>query len=77
VTVAFGLIGFADDWAKVSRNDNKGVSGRVRLGLGFVIAAIADLVAVGIHPRAVGATGGSGLQGRAAQHGLASSCPSP
>jgi phospho-N-acetylmuramoyl-pentapeptide-transferase len=32
VTVAFGLIGFADDWAKVSRNDSKGVPGRVRLG---------------------------------------------
>jgi phospho-N-acetylmuramoyl-pentapeptide-transferase len=50
VTVAFGLIGFADDWAKVSRNDNKGVSGRVRLGLGFAIAAVAAIVAVGIHP---------------------------
>jgi phospho-N-acetylmuramoyl-pentapeptide-transferase len=35
VTVAFGLIGFADDWAKVSRRDSKGVSGRVRLALGF------------------------------------------
>jgi phospho-N-acetylmuramoyl-pentapeptide-transferase len=50
VTVAFGLIGFADDWAKVSRNDNKGVPGRVRLGLGFAIAAVAAIVAVGIHP---------------------------
>jgi phospho-N-acetylmuramoyl-pentapeptide-transferase len=50
VTVAFGLIGFADDWAKVSRRDSKGVSGRVRLALGFVIAAVAALIAVSIHP---------------------------
>ena len=50
VTVAFGLIGFADDWAKVSRNNSKGVSGKLRLGLGFIIAAIAAVVAIGVHP---------------------------
>jgi phospho-N-acetylmuramoyl-pentapeptide-transferase len=31
VTLAFGLIGFADDYAKVSKQNTKGVSGRVRL----------------------------------------------
>src|SRR6056297_38373 len=33
-TVGFGLIGFADDWAKVSRNNSKGVPGRIRLAIG-------------------------------------------
>jgi phospho-N-acetylmuramoyl-pentapeptide-transferase len=50
VTVAFGLIGFVDDWAKVSRNSTAGISGRVRLGIGFVVAGIAAMVAVGLHP---------------------------
>jgi phospho-N-acetylmuramoyl-pentapeptide-transferase len=49
-TVAFGLVGFADDWAKVSRQTSKGVSGRVRLMIGFAIAAVAAGAAVYIHP---------------------------
>lgn len=49
-TVAFGLVGFADDWAKVSRQTSKGVSGRVRLMIGFGIAAVAAGVAVWAHP---------------------------
>jgi phospho-N-acetylmuramoyl-pentapeptide-transferase len=49
-TVAFGLVGFADDWAKVSRQTSKGVSGRVRLMIGFGIAAVAASVAVWAHP---------------------------
>ena len=53
VTVAFGLIGFADDLAKVSRNSHKGVPGRVRLGLGFVIGGIASVVAYFLHPDAL------------------------
>ncbi|RMA43115.1 phospho-N-acetylmuramoyl-pentapeptide-transferase [Rhodophyticola porphyridii] len=50
VTVGFGLIGFADDWAKVSRNNTKGVSGRIRLSLGFLIAAVAAIVVMYMHP---------------------------
>jgi phospho-N-acetylmuramoyl-pentapeptide-transferase len=50
VTVAFGLIGFADDWAKVSRNTTKGVSGRVRLAIGFAVAAVAAVIASQVHP---------------------------
>ena len=50
VTVAFGLIGFSDDYAKVTRNTHKGVSGRVRLAIGFVIAAIAAVWATWMHP---------------------------
>jgi phospho-N-acetylmuramoyl-pentapeptide-transferase len=41
VTVAFGLIGFADDYQKVTKQTVAGVSGRVRLGLGFLVAGIA------------------------------------
>jgi phospho-N-acetylmuramoyl-pentapeptide-transferase len=50
VTVAFGLIGFADDWAKVSRNTSAGVSGKLRLAIGFAIALGAGLIAAQTHP---------------------------
>jgi phospho-N-acetylmuramoyl-pentapeptide-transferase len=51
VTLAFGLIGFADDYAKVSKQNTKGVPGRVRLLLGFVIALIASYWASMLHPQ--------------------------
>ena len=50
VTLSFGAIGFADDYAKVSKQNTAGVSGRVRLGLGFLIAALAGLWAAYFHP---------------------------
>jgi len=50
VTVAFGLIGFADDYAKVSQGNHNGVSGRLRMGLGLVIAFFASMAAMFIHP---------------------------
>jgi len=50
VTVAYGAIGFADDYAKVSRGNTKGVSSRVRFLLGLVIAAIAGYWAALLHP---------------------------
>jgi len=50
VTLAFGLIGFADDYAKVSKQNTKGVPGKVRLLLGFVIAAIAAWWSAAYHP---------------------------
>ena len=50
VTVAFGLIGFADDYAKVSKQSSSGVSGKMRLGLGFVISAVAAYWATMYHP---------------------------
>ncbi|MDJ0628789.1 MAG: phospho-N-acetylmuramoyl-pentapeptide-transferase [Rhodobacter sp.] len=50
VTVSFGLLGFADDFAKVSKNNHKGVPGRVRLVIGFAIAAIAGYWASMAHP---------------------------
>ncbi|NVO29103.1 phospho-N-acetylmuramoyl-pentapeptide-transferase [Donghicola sp. C2-DW-16] len=50
VTVGFGLIGFADDYAKVSKQNTKGVPGKVRLGLGFLISMIAAMWASHYHP---------------------------
>jgi phospho-N-acetylmuramoyl-pentapeptide-transferase len=50
VTISFGLVGFADDNAKVSRGNVKGVPGRVRLALGFAIAAVAGIASAWVHP---------------------------
>jgi phospho-N-acetylmuramoyl-pentapeptide-transferase len=50
VTVGFGLIGFADDLAKVSKGNVKGVPGRVRLGLGILIGLLATAAAMYAHP---------------------------
>ncbi len=50
VTLAFGLIGFADDYAKVTKQNTKGVSGRVRFGAGLLIAALASFAAASFHP---------------------------
>ncbi len=53
VTLAFGMIGFADDFAKVTKQNTKGVSGRIRMGLGLVIAALATYAAAKFHPDAL------------------------
>ena len=50
VTLAFGLIGFADDYAKVTKQNTKGVSGRVRFIAGLLIAALASYAAARFHP---------------------------
>jgi len=50
VTVGFGAIGFADDYSKVSKQNVAGISGRIRLGLGFLIALVAALAAAKLHP---------------------------
>ena len=50
VTLGFGAIGFADDYAKVSSSSHAGVSGRLRLGLGFLIALVASVAAMYLHP---------------------------
>lgn len=50
VTVAFGLIGFADDWSKIARNDAQGLSGRARLLIGFAVAGVAAYFAAAVHP---------------------------
>ena len=53
VTVCFGLIGFADDYAKVSRNNTDGVSGKLRMGMGLLVAAFAGYAATQVHPEAL------------------------
>jgi phospho-N-acetylmuramoyl-pentapeptide-transferase len=50
VTLAFGLIGFADDYAKVTKQNTKGVSSRVRMIAGLMIAALATYAASSFHP---------------------------
>ena len=50
VTLCFALIGFADDYAKVSKQNTKGVSSRIRLLAGLVVAAAAGYLATQIHP---------------------------
>ena len=46
VTVGFGLIGFVDDYDKVSKNSHAGLSGKIRLLLEFVVAGIASYIIV-------------------------------
>ena len=43
VTVGYGLIGFFDDYIKVSRKDSKGLSGKLKLVLQIIIAATATI----------------------------------
>ncbi|GHC75176.1 phospho-N-acetylmuramoyl-pentapeptide-transferase [Limoniibacter endophyticus] len=44
VTVGFGAIGFYDDYLKVTKQSHMGFSGKARLGIEFLIAAIASYV---------------------------------
>ena len=41
VTLGFGVIGFVDDYAKVTKQSHKGLSGRMRLLAEFAIAGLA------------------------------------
>lgn len=52
VTLGFGAIGFLDDYDKVTKRSHKGVSGKVRLALEFLIAGIASWIILdgGPHP---------------------------
>lgn len=50
VTLSFAAIGFADDYAKVSKQSSAGVSGKVRILLGLLIAGIAGYWAAQYHP---------------------------
>jgi len=50
VTLGFAALGFADDYAKVTKQHHAGLSGRLRLAIGFGIAALAALAAGWLHP---------------------------
>lgn len=41
VTIGFGLVGFADDYLKVSKRNSRGVSGKIKLTAEILIAAVA------------------------------------
>ncbi|RMF32905.1 MAG: phospho-N-acetylmuramoyl-pentapeptide-transferase [Alphaproteobacteria bacterium] len=53
VTVCFGMIGFADDFLKVAKYNTRGISGRLRLGAGFVVAFAAAIWAMQLQPPAL------------------------
>ena len=63
VTLGFGAIGFYDDYLKVTKQTDKGFSGKARLGLEFVIAGIAVYFMMGsaLHSGAQGSTFGSSI----------------
>lgn len=50
ITLGFGAIGYVDDWLKVSKKNTKGLPGKLRLALEFllVIGATALLVRAGV-----------------------------
>lgn len=47
VTIGFGIIGFLDDFDKVTKGSHKGVSGKVRLVLEFLVAGVASWIIIG------------------------------
>ena len=53
VTYGYAAIGFADDFAKVSKHNTKGVPGRVRMALGLGLALIAAVWTMFLHPDAL------------------------
>ena len=44
VTMSFGAIGFYDDYLKVSKSSHNGFSGKARLAIEFIVAAVAVYV---------------------------------
>ena len=51
VTVSFGLLGFADDYMKVTKRSPDGVSGRVKLLVQFAVAIFASLAVMMLEPQ--------------------------
>ena len=50
VTFAYGTVGFVDDYFKLSRQSAHGISARVRLIAGILIAALAAYATMKLHP---------------------------
>ena len=44
VTASFGLIGFVDDYLKLTKRNTKGIPGRLRFGIQCLVAALAGLL---------------------------------
>ncbi len=53
VTVAFGIVGFWDDFLKVTKRNPKGVPGKVKFAISIVVAAIAAYFAAQNYPSAL------------------------
>ena len=53
VTIGYGAIGFWDDYAKVSKQNTKGVPSKVRIVLGILISGIAAFWAAQYHPESL------------------------
>lgn len=51
VTMGYGMIGFVDDYLKVAHQNPKGLNGKIKLVLEFVIAAIAVYVLTQVFPK--------------------------
>jgi phospho-N-acetylmuramoyl-pentapeptide-transferase len=49
VTIGFGMIGFYDDYLKVTKQTHAGVSGKARLAVEFLIAAAAAYLIIQVH----------------------------
>ncbi|GGC39295.1 phospho-N-acetylmuramoyl-pentapeptide-transferase [Siccirubricoccus deserti] len=56
VTVAYGLLGFADDWLKVTKRNTKGVSGRMKLMVQAAVGLVGAIWIVWLLPPGI-ATG--------------------
>ncbi len=56
VTIAYGVIGFFDDYLKITRQDSKGLSGKLKLMLQTVIALVAAFAIAGELPPALTTT---------------------
>ena len=71
VTLGFGAIGFYDDYLKVTKQTEKGFSGKARLGIEFLIAGIAvlgDMLEMGAFSPAVHAELASPLLAAGIEH---------
>jgi len=51
VTTGFGLVGFADDYRKLTKRSHHGVSGKMRLAIQIIIAALALCAILTLTPR--------------------------
>ncbi len=56
VTVGFGLIGFFDDYTKLSRNSHRGLSGKSKLFLEIVVGGLACIVLAFVAPHTLADT---------------------
>jgi len=56
VTFGYGLLGFCDDYQKLSKRDHRGISGRVKLVVQAVIGLIAGIWIVSLNRSALGTT---------------------